>query len=653
MPKGYNGKILHVNLTYHTHHVETPPESFYRKYGGGSAIGLYYLFREMAPHVDPLSPENVLCLSLSVLTGAPISGQSRMMANAKSPLTGAIGDSQCGGYFPAEMKFAGYDAVVFHGRSPHPVYLWIKDGEVQIRDARPIWGKTTFEAEKLLREELGDDKIEVAQCGPAGEKLSRFAAIINMSSRANGRTGMGAVMGSKNLKALVVRGTKGGKAIEWANLKGILELTRRASKIMPDNPDMVSLAKYGTAGVVSFQNTIGSLPTFNYDSGVFDGWDKISGETLYDTLLRGAAEGRQNTVGRDSCYSCSVRCKRVAEGEYKGTKIEHQYGGPEYETISTFGSYCGVDNLAAVSLASQMCNEYGVDTISAGATIAFAMDCYEHELLSVQDTGGLELRFGNADAMVEMLRQTLERSTPLGDMLAEGSARAAKKIGRGAEDLVLTAKGMEFPAHMPQAKRSLGLIYAVNPFGADHQSSEHDPMYEDGSTSDLYMQRLNAIGLYDPQPQRSLNAEKVRFALKSEHFYSALDSFGLCQFVFGPSWQLYGPNEMVDLIHEATGWNYSLYELMQVGEMRLNMMRLFNAREGIDRRHDTLPKKMFKELKGGATEGIKLSEAEIDKAKEIYYEMSGWDAKTGTPGRGKLEALGLGWMADQMDLPGA
>lgn len=178
-------------------------------------------------------------------------------------------------------------------------------------------------------------------------------------------------------------------------------------------------------------------------------------------------------------------------------------------------------------------------------------------------------------------------------------------------------------------------------------------MYEDGSTSDLYMQRLNAIGLYDPQPQRSLNAEKVRFALKSEHFYSALDSFGLCQFVFGPSWQLYGPNEMVDLIHEATGWNYSLYELMQVGEMRLNMMRLFNAREGIDRRHDTLPKKMFKELKGGATEGIKLSEAEIDKAKEIYYEMSGWDAKTGTPGRGKLEALGLGWMADQMDLPGA
>lgn len=651
MPKGYNGRILHVNLTYHTHHVETPPESFYRKYGGGSALGLYYIFREMAPHVDPLSPENVLALSLSVLTGAPISGQSRMMANAKSPLTGAIGDSQCGGYFPAEMKFAGYDAVILHGRSPHPVYLWIKDGQVEIRDARHLWGKTTFEAEKLLREELGDTQIEVAQCGPAGEKMARFAAIINMSSRANGRTGMGAVMGSKNLKAVVVRGTKGAKAIEWADLKGILGLTKQGPKRMPDNPDMVSLAKYGTAGVVSYQNTLGSLPTFNYDSGVFEGWEKISGETMYDTLLRGAAEGRQNTVGRDSCYSCSVRCKRVAEGAYKDAKIEHQYGGPEYETLSTFGSYCGVDDLEAVALASQMCNEYGVDTISAGATIAFAMDCFEHGLVSKEDTGGLELRFGNADAMVQLLQQTLDRSTRLGDMLAEGSARAAEKIGGGAQDLVLAVKKMELPAHMPQAKRSLGLIYAVNPFGADHQSSEHDPTYEEGSTSDLYLQRLSEIGLYDPQPPRSLNAEKVRFALKSEHFYSALDSFGLCQFVFGPTWQLYGPNEMVELIHAATGWNYSLYELMQVGEMRLNMLRAFNAREGIDRRHDTLPKKLFKELKGGATDGVKLSEPEIEKAKATYYQMSGWEAETGTPARSKLEELGLGWMADQMNLP--
>src|SRR5581483_7130029 len=366
MPYGYNGKILHVNLSKRVWDVETPSEAFYRKYGGGSAMGMYYILREMPAHVDAFSPENILTMALSVLTGAPVSGQSRMMANAKSPLTDAIGDSQCGGYFPAEMKFAGFDAITLRGRASHPMYLYIRDGHVELRDATHLWGKTTYEVEQILKQELGDKDIEVAQCGPAGEKLVRYAAIINMSSRANGRTGLGAVMGSKNLKAVVVRGTKGAKSIQWADPKAIIELTKLRPKIQPDNPDMASLAKYGTANVVSYQNTIGSLPTYNYDSGDFSGWEKISGETLYDTVLKGAKEGKQNTIGRDSCYSCSVRCKRVAETEWKGIKVEGHFGGPEYETLSTFGSYCGVDDLEAVSLASQMCNEYGVDTISAG-----------------------------------------------------------------------------------------------------------------------------------------------------------------------------------------------------------------------------------------------------------------------------------------------
>lgn len=648
MPLGYNGKILHVNLSKRVHEADEPGDAFYRMYGGGSALGMYHILNDMPAHVDAFSPENILTFSLSVLTGAPVSGQSRMMANAKSPLTDAIGDSQCGGYFPAEMKFAGYDAIIFRGRAPHPMYLYIRDGHVELRDARHLWGKTTHEVEEILKKELGDANIEIAQCGPAGEKLVRYAAIINMASRANGRTGLGAVMGSKNLKAVVVRGTKGAKSIQWADPKAIIELTKMGPKIINDNADMVSLAKYGTAGVVSYQNTIGSFPTYNYDSGDFHGWEKISGETLYDTVLKGAKEGRQNTVGRESCYSCSVRCKRVADSEWKGIKIDGKYGGPEYETLSTFGSYCGVDDLQAVSLASQMCNEYGVDTISAGATIAFAMDCYEHELLSNDDTGGIELRYGNADAMIQVLQDTLTRATPLGEMLAEGSARAAQKIGRGAEDLVVTTKKQELPAHMPQAKRSLGLIYAVNPFGADHQSSEHDGMYEEGNTSDLYMERLNQLGLYEPQPQRSLTNEKVRFALKTQQFYSGLDTFGLCQFVFGPAWTLYGPSHVVDLIKAATGWNYSLYEYMQAGERRLNMLRAFNAREGIDRKDDTLPKKMFKELKGGATDGVKLSHEEMERAKDVYFAMSGWDVKTGVPTRAKLEELGIGWVADNI-----
>ena len=650
MPYGYNGKILHVNLTKRVHEVDEPSDAFYRMYGGGSALGMYHILRDMPAHVDAFSPENILTFALSPLTGAPVSGQSRMMANAKSPLTDAIGDSQCGGYFPAEMKFAGYDAIIFRGRAPHPMYLYIRDGVVELRDARHLWGKTTHQVEELLKKELGDKEIEIAQCGIAGEKLVRFAAIINMATRANGRTGLGAVMGSKNLKAVVVRGTKGAKSIQWADPKAINELTKMGPKLQPDNPDMASLAKYGTANVVSYQNTIGSFPTYNYDSGDFHGWEKISGETLYDTMLKGWKEGRQNTVGRDSCYACSVRCKRVAEGEWKGIKIEGHYGGPEYETLSTFGSYCGVDDLQAVSLASQMCNEYGVDTISAGATIAFAMDCYEHEILSSADTGGIELRYGNAAAMIQVLKEMLTRATPLGEMLAEGSARAAQKIGDGATDLVVASKKQELPAHMPQAKRSLGLIYAVNPFGADHQSSEHDPMYEEGNTSDLYMERLQQLGLYEPQPQRSLTNEKVRFALVTQHFYSGLDTFGLCQFVFGPAWTLYGPSHAVDLIRATTGWNYSLYEYMKAGERRLNMLRAFNAREGIDRKDDTLPKKLFKELKGGATDGVKLGHEELEQAKDAYYAMSGWDVETGIPTRAKLEELGIGWVADAIGI---
>lgn len=650
MPHGYNGKILHVNLSKRVWEVEEPNATFYRLYGGGSAFGLYYILRDMPAQVDAFSPENILTFALSPLTGAPVSGQSRMMANAKSPLTDAIGDSQCGGYFPAEMKFAGYDAIIFRGRAPHPMYLYIRDGAVELRDARHLWGKTTHHVEELLKHELDDANIEIAQCGIAGEKLVRFAAIINMATRANGRTGLGAVMGSKNLKAVVVRGTKGAKALQWADPKAIIELTKMGPKSMPDNADMASLAKYGTAGVIAYQNTIGSLPTYNYDSGDFSGWEKISGETLYDTLLKGAAEGRQNTAGRDSCYACSVRCKRVVESEWKGNKIEPHYGGAEYETLSTFGSYCGVDDLQAVSLASQMCNEYGVDTISAGATLAFAMDCYEHEILSYQDTNGIELRFGNADAMIQVLKDMLTRATPLGELLAEGSARAAQKIGDGAADLVVATKKQELPAHMPQAKRSLGLIYAVNPFGADHQSSEHDPMYEEGNTSDMYMERLQQLGLYEPQPQRSLTNEKVRFALVTQHFYSGLDTFGLCQFVFGPAWTLYGPSHAVDLIRATTGWNYSLYEYMKAGERRLNMLRAFNAREGIDRKDDTLPKKLYKELRGGATDGVKLDETEIERAKDLYYEMSGWNVETGNPTRAKLEELGISWVADALEI---
>lgn len=629
MPNGYNGKILHVDLTRGALTVETPPESFYRKYLGGSAMGVYYVLKGTKPGVDALGPDNVLTLMLSVTTGAPISGLSRATLNARSPLVDGIGDSQMGGFFPAELKFAGFDGLVFTGKSPKPVYLWIKDGAPELRDASALWGQTTSQVDDSLKQELGDDKIEIAQCGPAGEKLSRLAAVINMGNRAAGRTGMGAVMGSKNLKAVVVRGSS--KRLPTAEPKAVNELAKSGAASLDGNADVAGLQAHGTASVLSFQNSMGTLPTFNYNAGQFVNFEPISGEVMTETILK----------ERDTCYACTVNCKRVVETEFKGRKVEPRYGGPEYETLGTFGSYCGVNDLAAVSLANKICNDYGLDTIGAGATIAWAMECFENGVLTEAEVG-FPLKFGDADAMVKAA-DLLARREGFGNILAEGSRKAADRLEKG-HDYLITVKGAEAPAHMPQAKRSLALIYSVLPFGADHQSSEHDPMIEEGA-ADLYLNRLKLLGFDKTQTPRSLGADKVRFAYKTQVFYSFLDSVDMCQFVWGPAWTLYGPEEAVTLVRRVTGWeDFSLDELMQVGERRLNLLRAFNAREGIDRKADTLPKKFFKALQGeGPTGGVAISHEELDSAQQTYYELAGWDKTSGNPTAETLQRLDIAW----------
>lgn len=634
MPNGYNGKILHVDLTKGELTVEEPNEAFYRKYMGGSAMGMYYILRDMPKGADPLGPENVLTLMTGVTTGAAISGQSRINANAKSPISGGIGDSQSGGFFPAEMKFAGVDGIVVKGKSPKPVYLWIRDGAFELRDAAHLMGKKTGEVDEILKRELGDNKIEVLQHGPAAEKGVLFSSLVSMSNRHNGRTGMGLVMASKNLKAVVVRGTK---KPTLANAKALAELNKTGPKILPDNPDMPGLAEEGTATVVLFQNTIGSLPTRNYNEGQFEACEDISGSRMVQTILK----------ERDTCYACVVRCKRVVEIKEGAYRAEPKYGGPEYETLSTFGSYCGVNNLAAIATANQMCNEYGVDTIAAGATIAFAMECFEKGVITREQTGGLELKFGDADAMLKALEMLLDAEGDFGKALSQGSERAARIWGNGADEYLITVKGAEAPAHMPQAKRSLGLIYAVNPFGADHQSSEHDPYYEEG-VADLNLNRLKMLGLGTPQPGYSLTEEKVRFAYLTEVFYSMLDSVELCQFVFGPAWTLYGPAETVEMIRAVTGWDVTVEELMAVGARRLNLFRTFNAREGLNRNADKLPKKFFKELQGtGPTAGIALTHEEIESALDNYYKFAGWTSD-GVPTRETLKKHDIEWAAEYL-----
>jgi len=643
MPYGYNGKILHVDLTTGALTVEEPSEKFYRTYLGGSAMGLHYILKEMPAGADPLGPENVLTLITGVTTGAAISGQSRINANAKSPISGGIGDSQGGGFFPAELKFAGFDGIVVKGKASKPVYLWIKDGVAELKAAAHLSGKVTGEVESALKNELGDEKIEVLQHGPAAEKGVLFSSLLSMSNRNNGRTGMGLVMASKNLKAVVVRGAK---KPTLADPKALTTLNREGPKLMPDNADMAGLGKYGTASVVLPQHSMGTLPTYNYNAGQFSEAEELSGEKMYDTILKGVPEGKQDKQGRDTCYSCVVRCKRVVEIKEGPYQVDEKYGGPEYETLGTFGSYCGIKDQAAVSLANQICNEHGVDTIACGATIAFAMECYEKGILTKADTGGLELKFGNTEAMLETLQQIVTASTNLGRLLGQGSERAAQALGRGADECLITFKGGEAPAHMPQAKRSLSLIYMVNPFGADHQSSEHDWMIEDGIASDLYMSRLSLLGMTEKLEPMSLGPEKVKFAYLTEVFYSLLDSLELCQFVWGPGWTLYGPAETVELVRSVTGWDVTLDELMAVGMRRLNLMRTFNAREGLDRKADKMPKKFFKALQGeGPTAGIALKPEDMEAALDEYYRLAEW-TNDGRPTRAKLEKLDLAWAAE-------
>jgi aldehyde:ferredoxin oxidoreductase len=633
MLRGYAGKILHVDLSTEEITIETPDEEFYRTYVGGSALGLYYLFKYTPRGADALSPENTLTFALSSATGLAISGQSRCTTVAKSPLSGGAGDAQAGGFWPAELKFAGFDAIVLRGRASRPVYLWIHNGEAELREAEHLWGKPTAETEAIIKGELGDDKIEIAEIGPAGEKLVRFAAVMNMANRAHGRTGMGAVMGSKNLKAIAVRGTRRPKPADTEKVKAYGKLGASQMKV---DLGMADFGKYGTASTVMQNNSVGGLPTRNWSSGYMETAEQIDGVTLYDTILK----------ERDTCYSCSVRCKRVVEAEYKDKGILPIYGGAEYENLATLGSYCGIDDLLAVSYANQICNAYGVDAIAAGATIAFAMDCFERGIISEAGTG-MPLRFGDAEAMVAMLEKMVNREG-FGDVLAEGSARAAQQIGNGAEERVNAVKGGELPAHMPHVKRSLGLIYAVNPFGADHQSSEHDPGYMPQS-DERSLERLAAIGLTNPQKPKVLNEAKVEFALKTQYTYSAADTLDLCQFVYGPSWQLFDVGDMAAVHQAASGWETSIDDVQAIGRRRLNMLRAFNAREGIDREQDTLPKRLFDEpLSGGKSNGIALDRAELEAALDTYYKMAGWDER-GVPTRATLEAAGVGWIADELE----
>lgn len=629
------GRILHVDLSSMRTSVEEQDGAFFRQYLGGSALSLYYLLKGVSTGTDPLGPDNVLVFSASVVTGVPVPGFNRYTLAAKSALTGGFGEAEAAGWWAPQLRAAGFIAVVIHGRAPHPVYLWIHDGEASIRDASHLWGKDSGETQDLIRQELGDDRIRVATIGQAGENLVRYACVLNELKHVNGRSGLGAIMGSKNLKAVAVRGH--GKP-DFFDVERLREIARWFNNRYPSNGPTIGLQKFGTTGQVMGLNTTGTLPTRNFRFGEFEHAKELDGEKLVSTVLK----------GREGCFGCPIRCKRVAECSDSRFSVDPRYGGPEYETVGAFGSNCGIHDAAAIAKANELCNRYTLDTISTGVTIAFAMECFENGLITVRDTDGVELRFGNADAVLRMVEAIAFRRG-IGDLLADGVKRAAESIGRGAERFAMHVKGQELPLHDPRGKTGVGLGYAVSPTGADHLEAAHDGLFAQDTP---VFKALAPLGIHSPVSPRSVDGEKVRAFTYLQHLYSLENCLGLCIYVGGPGRAL-SLDKLVETVHAATGWDTSLWELLKIGQKMTTMARIFNIREGFTRDDDNLPERLYTPLENGTLRGVALSRPEFERALSMYYQMMGWSVPEGLPTKGLLHELGLHWAHEYLASPGA
>lgn len=609
---GYAGRILHVNLT--TGKISTEPlkEDLAKSYIGGIGLGIRLLLDHSTPGVDPFSPDNPLILAAGPLGGtmAPTAGNGHAFVS-KSPASLGVGEAKSHGFFAADLKRAGYDAVIFKGKAEKPVYLWIDDDTVEILDAQHLWGKPPAETEDIIKEELGDYYIRVASIGLAGEKLMRLACILNDKTRAAGRTGMGAVMGSKNLKAIAVRGTRD---IRVAKPEEFLEFVRELHE-REKGPATRKYRTLGTPQNVLVHNALGALPTRNFTNATFEGAERVSGEYLNQRFV----------VKIIGCSSCAQRCEHVAvvpEGPYRGTTAR-----VEYECLWAFGPNCGVDRLDAVIKAIDVCNYYGMDALGTGVVVSFAMDCYEHGILTKEDTGGLELNFGNHEAMLELLHMIGERKG-IGDVLAEGTKRAAEKIGKGAEKYACHIKGVELTGYDLRSLKTAALGFAVSFRGADH----------------------NRHGAYSPDLSGKVDrfkAEKGRGKIVKdiEDLYTIIDSMIVCKFSRGIYYE--GFADLAKLYTLVTGIEMSAEDMRRAGERINNIARLFNIREGLSRKDDTLPYKIMNfpvPDEGAISHGSYVSQEELDLLLDDYYEVRGW-TKEGVPTLEKLNELGLNDLA--------
>lgn len=577
MAYGYWNRILRVDLTRRTSRVETPDDAFYRRYVGGRSFIAYYLLTETRAGVDPLGPENPLIFAPGVVTAAPLPGAGRHSVGAKSPLTEGYGEAEAGGYWGAELKKAGYDALIIEGQAATPTWLWVTSEGVEFRDATPLWGLPTGETQEAIRRELGDALVRVAQIGPAGENLVRYACVVNDLKDVAGRTGMGAVMGAKRLKAIAVRGRA---RVPLADPARIQQLARWVAGTLMENHRVFH--EFGTGAGMTGKHLAGGLPTRNYQQGQFAGVERINAEAIAKTVR----------VGMESCYACSVRCKKVVEVTEGPYRVDRQYGGPEYEALAALGSSCAVDDLIAICKANELCNALGLDAISTGTTIAWAMEAYERGLLSRDEADGLDLRFGVA-ATIVTLTERIARREGLGDLLAEGSLRAARRLGRGTEQFAVHIKGLEVAMHDPRHMAHMLRNYPVAPTGGDHTGTA-----------------------YEERGFRNV--------------------IGLCHFLN------YNQDQVLELTRAITGWeDFDAAALQTVARRGITLARLVNLREGHGRHSDVLPPRLHEPIQGGPLSDRVLTRAEVAALVRDYYTAQGWDSETGVPTAATLRALDL------------
>jgi len=610
---GYTGKILRVDLGKKTYKEEAVTEELVRNYLGGAGFAIKYLYDEVKPGTPALDPANRLIFALGPLTATGASCASRMAVVAKSPLTGAVGMALAGGEFPTELKRAGYDMLIIQGRAERPTYISVKEGEVKFRSAEKFSGMMTTDTQLFIKEELGDLNYRIACVGPAGEKGVPLACIVN-ERRAAGRKGLGAVMGSKNLKAIAVRGHK---KPDIADAEAFKKARQTMNKAMKASPVLYTeFAKAGTPMIVDAMSEMGIFSIKNWSA------------TGQVNMIPGLGRQAQDTaiITRAHCHDCPVGCsqvKLVTSGPYAGYLSE----GPEFESTYSLGSTCGVDYLPAVIAADRLCDEYGIDTISAGVAIGWAMELYEKGILTKKDTGGLDLKFGNHAAVIEMLRR-IAYQEGLGELLGQGTKQAAAKVGKGTADYAMQVKGLELPAYDVRGAKAHGLNYATSYTGADHNRGY------------AYQEIFDV-----PIPEkvdRLATKGKGRLTKWNQDVRSVTcDCAPMCAFLLDMAVPAIACQNTADLVGAATGLKFTGAEIQRIGERLNNIARLFNMGEGFTRKDDTFPKRLMTEpIKAGASKGQLISQRDLDEMLDEYYTERGWD-KSGAPTPAKLKELGL------------